>query len=251
MINTIEKPKQIFVTTSWDDGLKTDLRLAMLLKKYNLKGTFYISPKNRDWKKDALMSEDEIKKISEDFEIGAHTMTHPTLLKLDEEEMYKEISESKIYLENITKSEIKCFSYPRGVYNEKIKESVEKIGFIVARTVKRHCIEFPINPFALETTIHAYNHILDIIKILRFSNFNPLKFYKNMDWEYLSKRMFDYVFIHGGVYHLWGHSWEIEKYHQWDKLENVLIYISKRENVRYLTNYEVIINSSAKVKIIS
>ena len=245
-INATGKPKQIFVTISWDDGRKRDFRLVLLLKKYNLKCTFYISPKNREWERAELMSEDEIKKISEDFEIGAHSMTHPILTRLDEKNAYKEIYESKKFLESITKNEVKCFSYPRGAYNERIKELVKKAGFIGARTSKRHYFNFPSDPFAFGTTIHTYNQKSDIFKILKFSKFNPLEFYKNLDWEYLAKRRFDYVLRHGGTFHLWGHSWEMDSYNQWDKLENILIYISKRKNVRYLTNSEVIMNIISK-----
>ena len=104
--------KEIIVTISWDDGRKRDFRFVLLLKKYNLKCTFYISPKNREWEKAELMSEDEIKKISEDFEIGAHSMTHPILTKLGEEDAYKEIYESRIYLENIIKNEENVLLFP-------------------------------------------------------------------------------------------------------------------------------------------
>jgi hypothetical protein len=39
----------IYVTTSWDDGHKLDMKLAVLLKKYGIKGTFYICP--NEWQK--------------------------------------------------------------------------------------------------------------------------------------------------------------------------------------------------------
>lgn len=32
--------KQIIVTTSWDDGHKLDLKLAKLLEKHEIRGTF-------------------------------------------------------------------------------------------------------------------------------------------------------------------------------------------------------------------
>ena len=156
------------------------------------------------------------------------------------ENVAKEISES------IIKNEVKCFCYPRGAYNERIKELVKKACFIGERTTKRHFIDFPSDPFAFGTTVHTYNQKSDIFKILKFSKFNPLEFYKNLDWEYLAKRRFDYVLRHGGTFHLWGHSWEMDSYNQWDKLENILIYISKRKNVRYLTNSEVIMNIISK-----
>ena len=40
--------KDLIVTTSWDDGQKVDLKLAKLLIKYDVKGTFYITKSYRD-----------------------------------------------------------------------------------------------------------------------------------------------------------------------------------------------------------
>ena len=48
--------KKTIVTTSWDDGHKLDLKLAALLKKYNIKGTFYISPHDNEFSKNELLS---------------------------------------------------------------------------------------------------------------------------------------------------------------------------------------------------
>jgi glycosyltransferase involved in cell wall biosynthesis/peptidoglycan/xylan/chitin deacetylase (PgdA/CDA1 family) len=240
--------KQIIVTTSWDDGHKLDLKLARLLKKYDIRGTFYISPKNREFREEDLLSDEEIIKINRDFEIGAHTMTHPRLTKMSEKRAFNEIIESKKYLENLIGEDVRCFCYPGGDYNKKIKELVKRTGFIGARTTKRYCFKCPSDPLVFRTTIQTYNNILDILKILRFSKFNPLKFFKNLNWEHRAKRIFDNVLKNGGMYHLWGHSWEIEKNHYWHKLEDLLAYISNRKNLKYLTNSGVITNSSIKEK---
>ena len=153
-------------------------------------------------------------------------MTHPRLIKINEREAFNEIMDSKKYLENLIGEDVRCFCYPGGDYNKKIKELVKRTGFSGARTTKRFCFEYPPDPLAYGTTMQAYNNISDVPKILRFSKFNPLKFYKNLYWEHRAKRLFDYVMNIGGVYHLWGHSWEIDKRKYWDKLENVLVYIS-------------------------
>ena len=62
--------------------------LAKLLKKYGIKGTFYISPKNREFSENDLLSDREIVKLSKDFEIGAHTMTHPILTKINKKDFW-------------------------------------------------------------------------------------------------------------------------------------------------------------------
>jgi len=62
-------------------------------------------------------------------------------------------------------------------------------------------------------------------------------------WRNFAFAMFDRAYYaDGGVFHIWGHSWEIEKYKMWDELKNVLEYISKHNGVDYLTNGQIIKN---------
>ena len=63
------------IVTSWDDGHPLDLRIAELLTRFGLTGTFYIA---RDYL-DERITEAQIKALSCQHEIGAHTLTHPVL----------------------------------------------------------------------------------------------------------------------------------------------------------------------------
>ena len=45
---------------------------------------------------------------------------------------------------------------------------------------------------------------------------------------------------HGGVFQLWGHSWEIEQERQWDRLEKLLATIAaNKDKVTSMTNSEL------------
>lgn len=237
--------KKVIVTTSWDDGHKLDLKLAELLNKYGIKGTFYISPKNREFKSEDLLSDEEIIKLNKDFEIGAHTMTHPRLTIISEREAFNEIIDSKKYLEMLLGEKVRCFCYPGGKHNKKIMELVGKAGFYYSRTMKKFEFYPDNNLLSSGTTMEAYRNSLitlplDSVKILAFSHFNFIEFFKSLNWEFLAKKFFDHVEKYGGVYHLWGHSWVIEKSNDWEKIERVLSYISKKIDAKYLTNYETI-----------
>jgi len=244
--------KKIVITTSWDDGNKSDLKIAKLLDKYNLKGTFYI-PKKSEF---TSLGEKEIKEISKNHEIGAHTLNHIDLTKIDLRKAKQEISDSKRYLEEILGKQIKMFCYPMGGYNQKVKEIVMKSGFLGARTVKEFSFEKPDDFFEMGTMLHIYpfpfrkrdkNHY----HLTRFL-FQPLqrKFFEILklglpinsfiSWSNLAKNLFDNILRNGGIYHLWGHSWEIEKYGMWQDLEKIFKYIRKYENVPGLTNSEVL-----------
>ena len=56
------------------------------------------------------------------------------------------------------------------------------------------------------------------------------------DWVALGKRLFDRVLREGGVWHLFGHSWEIEQRGLWDGLAELTRYVARRPGVTYLTN---------------
>lgn len=232
--------KKVQVTTSWDDGHVLDIRLGTLLKKYAVAGTFYVCPEDREFSQSELLSKGAVYELSEQFEIGGHTIHHPHLSKIPLLKADEEIRDAKKYLEDITLKRVTSFCYPYGDYSEEVKKLVIKNGYLTARTTLRFAFSPGSDLFAVPTTFHMYQHYSDLHKIFAFSKFSLHTARKNWEWEELAMRLFDAVFEKGGVFHLWGHSWEIEKYHNWEKLEMVLSYISQRENVSYLTNSEVI-----------
>jgi peptidoglycan/xylan/chitin deacetylase (PgdA/CDA1 family) len=233
--------KNTIVTTSWDDGHILDKKLALLLQKYNLKGTFYISPKNSEFKKDDLLDNSEILALSKNFEIGAHTMTHPRLPYITKEEAKKEIEDSKVFLENIIGRPVTSFCYPRGEYLPFHKEMVKDAGFSLARTVRRFITDTAFDPYELHTTIHAYRHYSDITKIAKHTRYNPITFLDYyLNWDRFAISLFEKTKREGGVFHLWGHSWEIEKFGTWASLERVFAHISNKEMVEYVPNSELV-----------
>ena len=244
--------KKTIITTSWDDGHKLDLKLINLLNQYNLKGTFYISKKYEL----KSLNDKEIKQMAKSQEIGAHTLSHSDLRRIDFDQAKKEIFGSKEYLKNLLKKEIKMFCYPSGFYEDEIKKLVEQAGFLGSRTTKEFCFKKPEDFFEFGTTLHVYpfpfrkidaNHyhltrflfqplsrnFFEILKIgLPFNSF--------FSWLNLAKNLFDYVYKNGGIYHLWGHSWEIDKYDMWVDLENMFKYIRGHKDIIILTNSEVL-----------
>lgn len=231
--------KNILVTTSWDDGHRLDMRLAALLKRYSMKGTFYISPQNREIPMPHRLNDRQIVELAEDFEIGAHTMTHPLLTDIDEKTAQEEIVESKKYLEGILKKPVTSFCYPAGMYTEIHARILEQSGFARARTVKRFASGIENDRFALPTTIHAYRHWSDAVPILKHVGSKSF-FTCYVRWDKLAIASFERVLSEGGVFHLWGHSLEIEKNDDWDRLERVLKHIGRHRDAHYVTNGELI-----------
>ncbi|HSW81071.1 MAG TPA: glycosyltransferase [Candidatus Saccharimonas sp.] len=227
------------VTTSWDDGHKLDVRLAELLRRYNIPATFYISPRDREFTREDLLTDAQIKTLAKDFEIGAHTMTHPRLTEVSDDQARQEMFDSKTYLEKLLGKPVTTFCYPGGNYFKRHVAMAAELGFAYARTVKRHFYRINGAPQESHTTVNAYNHYQDLWKIFKFAGYNPFKVPYYFQWQNLAKAMFDKARREGGTFHLWGHSWEIDQHGDWQKLEEVLRYISGHADVQYAVNGEL------------
>lgn len=120
------------VSITIDDGYKDNLLAVELLEKYKIPYTIYIATGFIG--KDQYLNIDDLKDIlkSELCTLGTHSINHVHLSKLTRDEQYKELYESKIYLEEIVKKEIIDFSYPYGDYNESAKEIVDSLYEIVS-----------------------------------------------------------------------------------------------------------------------
>ena len=241
--------KKLHVTTSWDDGDALDERLAQLLK-YNLKGTFYVT---QEYRKQRL-SDEQIREISLRHEIGAHTLTHPDLRKLTIEQKKHEIGGSRDWLEGVLGKKVPMFCYPAGHLDTETERVVRECGFTGARTTQLGKIIPPANPFLMPTTVQAYP--MPFRKLGGHSFywgrlFQPLEergpalrvlgvpLIAFRSWETLACTTFDIALRRGGVFHVWGHSWEVEQYDMWEPLERVLRYIGNRSDCLYSTNGEV------------
>jgi hypothetical protein len=61
-----------------------------------------------------------------------------------------------------------------------------------------------------------------------------------MGWERLAEILMRDVLSSGGVFHLWGHSWEIERTGQWPRLHEVLRRMSELfDPITRMTNGEL------------
>jgi peptidoglycan/xylan/chitin deacetylase (PgdA/CDA1 family) len=232
----LEKPRAC-VLTSWDDTTKLDLKLANLLEKYGIKGTFFAVT---GWvgSKIAL---DDLKYLSEAHEVGAHTATHPNLLRISLDEAREEITSSGKFLSEKldTPVEKMPFAYTFGEYSNKHVELVREAGYCCARTTRPFYVDRPGNFYEMPVSVWAYPHELsDVRGMLRIARKvpqvlrNPFLVKK---WDYLAKRLFDVIVSDGGIFHLFGHAWQVDEGKAWIRLEEVLAHIGCREDVEYMT----------------
>ncbi len=136
-------PKHPIILT-FDDGYKDNYEnMLPLMNEFGYKGVLFLLGDTRIsynyWDADKGDHRDELMNaqqraafIQAGWEIGAHTMTHPNLTQLSDEEAIAEIINSKKVLENESGQPVQTFAYPFGFYNTKIKQMVQQAGFEMA-----------------------------------------------------------------------------------------------------------------------
>jgi peptidoglycan-N-acetylglucosamine deacetylase len=240
--------KDLTLTTSWDDGHPLDLRIAELLNKHGLPGTFYVPLQNSR----PTMSSSAIRELSECFEIGAHTVHHAVLTSLSLEHARSEIAESKVRLEDITGKPCLVFCFPKGRFRNAHVEMVRDAGFVGARTVELMSLDQPRTQHTIAmmpTTVQAYPlstlaYYRNALKRFRYPAFrNILRHQPGADWTATTLALLHRARETGGVFHLWGHSWEIDEAGQWQALDRALAAMADASRAAScLTNSELCLN---------
>jgi peptidoglycan-N-acetylglucosamine deacetylase len=249
--NDMKRPT--IVTTSWDDGDCYDVRVAQILRDRQIAGTFYVPITPH--KEHPALSHAELRNLAaEGFEIGAHGFSHKLLWKASTEELSKEIVPCKPILEDIIGTEVRMFCYPKGRYDSNTVRILKEAGYWGARTNRMLATRFDFDRFAIPTTVQVSPHSKqDYVKnVLRAGKVEAMRLclthLTRLDnWVDLAKALFDSVLKNGGIWHLYGHSQEIESMGMWKDLEAILDYVSRREGVLYLPNSGLVRFSGARV----
>ena len=133
---------------TFDDGYLTVYeRACPMLKERNMTGTIYVVVDAlggiNEWDRRAgdqeekMMSAAQARELADmGFEIGSHTLTHPHLSRLDDEQLICEISDSKHKLEDLIGREVVSFSYPYGDYDCRVLNAAMAAGYSNAMSTR-------------------------------------------------------------------------------------------------------------------
>jgi len=181
------------------------------------------------------------------FEIGAHGWSHKTLRGLQPQELAEEVRPCKRILEDILAKEVDMFCYPRGRYDANAIRALRQVGYRGARTARMLATTPTSNPFEIATTLQVFPHLPSTYfkNVVRARNVETLQaclaqLPRLGNWLELGKRLFDKVLEKGGIWHLCGHSWEIQNLGLWDDLDNLLDYVCRRDGVSYVPNCAIV-----------
>jgi hypothetical protein len=234
-----------YLTTSWDDGHPLDLRVADLLTKYGLRGTFYAPMRAQN----GTMTVAQICELARGFEIGSHTLDHITLTHATEHRAWQQILGSKTWLEDSTGTSCLMFCPPEGKYASRHLKMVQRAGYVGLRSVELASLDCP-RPKAglmlMPTSVQAYPHspiafCKNAVKRAAFGNlWRYIVYGGSSDWSGLAGSLLRRAVERGGVFHLWGHSWELQQTRQWQRLDEVLRFMSRfARDALVLTNGQI------------
>ena len=243
-LNASDMPPTI-VTTSWDDGHRTDLRLADRLAAHALKGTFYVAL-NHPGDKD--IGDDEIRALQRmGMEIGSHTLTHRLLTGRSADEVRYELAESKTRLADITGAPVVAFSYPEGAFTAVSRAALAETGYILGRTTMAFRTPTMFDPARMPISIdfRRASRVALMRHALRDANIAGLADWLRLarlesDPVKLGKLLLEAALARGGIFHLNARSWEIDGNDLWRDLDALLRYVAHRPGVHYATNSEAL-----------
>jgi peptidoglycan-N-acetylglucosamine deacetylase len=135
------------------------------------------------------------------------------------------------------------FCYPKGRFNRDVVRAVQRAGYAGARGTRTLSSSLNFDRYSMPVTLQAYphrrsNYVRNLVRLRagRALLRSIPDLWRFEGWLQLGKSRFDRVLREGGVWHLFGHPWEIEKLGMWPQLEEIFRYVGNRPGVRYVTN---------------
>lgn len=141
-----EKP----VLITFDDGYIDNYTNAFpILKAQGLRATIFVIPDSIG--KPNYMTWDNLKEMEQNgITVQSHTMHHAKLEELPDDEIRKELLDSKNILEENLGHPVEFLAYPTGTYNLHIAGIAHDVGYKAAFTVKYGNVDLGSNMYALE-----------------------------------------------------------------------------------------------------
>lgn len=223
------------ITFSYDDGVTQDIRLIEIFNKYNLKCTFNLNsgklgmegslswPDGKSVNHTKVKAED-VKAIYDGHEVAVHSLTHPNLTKLSDEEIIRQVEQDRINLSELCGYEVVGMAYPGGHYDDRLVDILKnKTGVKYSRAVQR---TKSFEPF---TDLYRYCGTL----------------YHHVDWNELFTLGEEFINLKADtpkVFYIWGHAYEFDIHpERWEMFDEFCKMISGKEDIFYGTNKEILL----------
>lgn len=224
------------LTFSYDDGVLQDKRLIEIFNKYNLKATFNINSGllarvdyiNRDGIDVSHIKNkaEDIKYIYDGHEVAAHTLTHPNLTLIDDDnEIIRQVEQDRLNLSELIGYEVQGMAYPGGGVNcnDRVADIIKSnTGIKYARTVD---VTGEFEPYS---DLYQYKGTL----------------YHHENWDTLfetGERFLNAETDTPMIFYIWGHAYEFDIYpERWGMFEEFCKMMSGKSDIFYGTNLQVL-----------
>ena len=212
---------------TYDDGVLQDVRFVAMLNQYGIKGTFNLNSQlmreEFSWTHPSGMqvkrlSPEKAKHLYDGHEVASHTLTHPYMRQLSDQELYRQLKSDKDNLEALLGREVKGFAVPFDYYDDRIAHCAKACGFSYARKS-----EFTGNFTPCADAYHWKTGIF-----------------------HLDPQLTDFVaaFLNTqeelAVCQIVGHSYDLDAENLWGTMELICAAVSRRDDIWLCTNAELV-----------
>ena len=221
------------ITFSYDDGVVQDIKLIDLMAKYGIKATFNLNsellgrggilrrpPYNICHYK---ILPGDVRELYQGHEIAAHTLTHPDLRKLSDEEVIRQAEQDRLNLSELAGYDVVGMAYPGGHHDARLAKLLrENTGIRYSRTIDNN------QSFDVQENLYQ---------------FNPTEFHLHYDSMFaLAERFLAMKPEKPQIFYIWGHAFEQDMGNdRWARLEEFFQHISGHDDIFYGTNREVLL----------
>lgn len=228
------------MTFSYDDGVTQDRRLVALFNKYGMKGTFNLNSELLGQENSLIregvhvshnkVAPSEVKDLYAGHEVAVHTLTHPNLSRVtDDEEIVHQVECDRENLSRLAGYEVTGMAYPGGGVNftpHAAKIIEQRTGVRYARTtVCNYGFERQEDLYQFQPSVY---HVMEMDKMFE-----------------LGKQFLELKSDRQQIFYIWGHSYEFDIHDTWKQFESFLEMMSGRDDIFYGTNREVLLNASS------
>ena len=199
-----------------DDGTVFDPKVIEIFNRYGISATFNLNSGLQGfvWFKDHLevrrLRLEENKSIYDGHEVASHSLTHPYLTSLSDEDVYREVKEDIDNLRSIFHCDIQTFSFPFDSFDERAINIIKNLGIThVILPVIDDSFHYPVDTFHIKVTSWDIDDALK--KVQRFI-------------EDEQAELFIYL----------SHSYDYEYGNSYEKLEALCKIVSENKDIKMI-----------------
>ena len=215
------------VTFSYDDGNEQDIRLVELFNQYGVKCTFNLNSglnESHAWEyrgsQVTCLNLPESAEIYQGHEIAVHGLQHRNMTELSSEELYQEIFADKQNLTEFFGREPVGMAYPYGWHIQTVTDMLRKPDSEIRPNGQSN------HSFAIQQNLLC---------------FSPTCHHDDENLFSLAEAFLASESDERQIFYIWGHSYEFDGNHNWDRFEKLLDMLAGKSDIFYGTNAEVLL----------